>query len=165
MRRRATTAVGAGKGVKTVLTHLRWCLLKCHEHLTEKQARKLKELLVCNLKMARAYLLKQEFQLSWEYRSPAWAEKFPQQWCTKAMRSRLELMRRIARMLRVHKLLIMNWFEAREQISLGAVDGLNNRLKASSRHSYGFRTSWAIKIMLYYNLGALPEPESTHRFC
>lgn len=104
-----------------MLTHSRWCLLKRPEHLTEKQSLKLKDLLACNLKTIRAYLLKEEFQFFWEYRSPAWAEKFMHQWCTKAMRSRLEPMKRMARMLRAHKPLIMNWFEAREQISLGAV--------------------------------------------
>ncbi|WP_145960738.1 transposase [Acidiferrobacter sp. SPIII_3] len=50
-------------------------------------------------------------------------------------------------------------------VSLGAVEGLNNKLKASIRTSYGFRTPKAIKIMLYHKLGALPEPELTHRFC
>jgi len=71
----------------------------------------------------------------------------------------------IARMLRSHKPLILNWFEARSQVSLGAVDGLNNRLKANLRRSYGFRTYRAIKVMLYHKLGALPEPDFAHRFC
>jgi transposase len=81
------------------------------------------------------------------------------------MRSRIEPMKKIARMLRSHKPLILNWFEARGQVSLGAVEGLNNRLKASLRRSYGFRTYRAIKVMLYHKLGALPEPRFSHRFC
>ena len=148
-----------------ILTHARWCLLKRPEHLTENQAIKLKDLLSNNLKSLRAYLLKEEFQLFWEYVSPAWAEKFMDQWCRKVMRSRLEPMKKIARMIRVHKPLILNWFAARDEVSLGAVEGLNNKLKASIRTSYGFRTPKAIKIMLYHKLGALPEPELTHRFC
>jgi transposase len=68
-------------------------------------------------------------------------------------------------MIRSHKLLILNWFQAREQIWLGAVEGLNNKLKASIRTSYGFRTANALKVMLYHKLGALPEPLLTHRFC
>ncbi len=152
-------------GTKVILTHSRWCLLKRPENLTENQAIKLKDLLSYNLKSIRAYLLKEEFQLFWEYVSPAWAEKFMDQWCKKVMRSRLEPMKKIARMIRVHKPLILNWFAARDEVSLGVVEGLNNKLKASIRSSYGFRTSKAIKIMLYHKLGALPEPELTHRFC
>jgi transposase len=86
-------------------------------------------------------------------------------WCTKALRSRLEPMKKIARMLRAHQPLILNWFEARGQVSLGAAEGLNNRLKANLRKSYGFRTYKAIKVMLYHKLGALPEPQFAHRFC
>ena len=152
-------------GAKVILTHSRWCLLKHPENLTENQAIKLKDLLSYNLKSIRAYLLKEEFQLFWEYVSPTWAEKFMDQWCKKVMRWRLEPMKKIARMIRVHKPLILNWFAARDEVSLGAVEGLNNKLKASIRSSYGFRTSKAIKIMLYHKLGALPEPELTHRFC
>jgi transposase len=139
--------------------------LKRPENLTDNQAIKLKDLLTYNLRSMRAYLLKEEFQLFWEYVSPAWAEKFMDQWCTKVMRSRIEPMKKIARMLREHKPLILNWFQAREQISLGAVEGLNNKLKASIRTSYGFRTAKAIKIMLYHKLGQLPEPQLAHRFC
>lgn len=153
------------KGARVVLKHSRWCFLKRPENLTDTQAIKLKDLLACNLRTVRAYLLKEEFQLFWEYVSPAWAEKFMVQWCKKAMRSRMEPMKKIARMLRKHKPLILNWFEVRGQLSLGAVEGLNNKLKASLRSSYGFRTAKAIKVMLYHKLGALPEPDLPHRFC
>ena len=73
-------------------------------------------------------------------------------------------MKKIAKMLRRHEDLIMNWFEVRGEISLGAVEGLNNRLKASVRNSYGFRTFYALQIALYHRLGKLPGPERTHRF-
>jgi transposase len=162
---RALTARAKAKGSEVVLKHSRWCLLKRPENLTDHQAIKLKELLACNLRTIRAYLLKEEFQLFWEYVSPGWAEKFMDQWCKKAMRSCIEPMKKIACMLREHKPLIMNWFEVRGQLSLGAVEGLNNKLKASIRKSYGFRTAKAIKIMLYHKLGALPEPDLAHRFC
>jgi transposase len=152
-------------GAKVILTHSRWCLLKRPENLSERQAIKLKDLLSYNLQTIRAYLLKEEFQLFWEYVSPAWAEKFMDQWCKKTMRSRLQPMKKIAGMIRAHKPLILNWFQARNEVSLGAVEGLNNKLKASIRGSYGFRTAKAIKIMLYHKLGQLPEPQLAHRFC
>lgn len=162
---REAAARGRLSKIKVVLTHSRWCLLKRVENLTTKQSIKLKQLLACNLRTMRAYLLKEEFHLFWEYVSPAWAEKFMDQWCTKAMRSRIEPIKKIARMIRSHKPLILNWFEARGQLSLGAVEGLNNKLKASIRKSYGFRTARAIKIMLYHKLGELPTPQLAHRFC
>jgi transposase len=59
-----------------VLKHTRWLLLKRPENLSEKQLPKLAELLQYNLRSVRAYLLKEEFQLFWSYRSPYWAAKF-----------------------------------------------------------------------------------------
>jgi transposase len=51
------------------------------ENLTENQKVKLKDLLKCNLKTIRAYLLKEDFQAFWDYVSPVWAAKFLDQWC------------------------------------------------------------------------------------
>ncbi|HSW29236.1 MAG TPA: transposase, partial [Longimicrobiales bacterium] len=44
-------------------------------------------------------------------------------------------------------------------------EGLNNKLKVTTRKAYGFRTFKAMEIALYHTLGQLPEPQSTHRFC
>jgi len=80
-------------------------------------------------------------------------------------RSRLEPMKKVARMLRAHEELLMNWFRAKGEISSGAVEGLNNKIRVVTRRSYGFRTYNAMEIALYHTLGRLPEPESPHRFC
>jgi transposase len=151
-------------GYEPVLKHSRWCLLKRPENLTEKQTVKLSELLKYNLRSVRAYLLREDFQRFWLYVSPAWAEKFLDQWCLRTMRSKLEPMKRVARTLRNHRELILNWFRARGAISAGTIEGLNNKVKLTTRKSYGFRTYEAIEISLYHNLGCLPEPEFTHRF-
>ena len=151
-------------GYEPVLKHSRWCLLKRPENLTDKETVKLSELLKYNLRSVRAYLLKEDFQRFWEYVSPVWASKFLDQWCTRTMRSKLEPMKKVARSLRDHRELILNWFQAKGAISAGIVEGMNNKVKLTTRKSYGFRTYEAIETALYHNLGALPEPEFTHRF-
>jgi transposase len=83
----------------------------------------------------------------------------------RAVRSRLEPMQKVARMLRAHEELILNWFRAKGEISSGAVEGLNNKSRVVTRRAYGFRTYEAIEIALYHTLGKLPEPKTTHRFC
>jgi len=151
-------------GYEPVLTGTRWLLLKRPENLTDKQAVKLQEILQYNLKSVRSHLMKEDFQRFWEYWSPTWAGKFLDQWCTRAMRSRIEPMKKIARMLRSKRDLILNWFRAEGKLSAGIVEGFNNRLKLITRKSYGFRTQEAYETALYHNLGALPEPEFTHEF-
>jgi len=151
-------------GYEPTLKHSRWCLLKRPENLTDKQTVKLSELLKYNLRSVRAYLLREDFQRFWEYTSPTWAAKFLDQWCSRTMRSQIEPMKKMARTLRNHRPLILNWFRAQGTISAGSVEGMNTKVKLTTRKSYGFRTYEAIEISLYHNLGRLPEPEFTHRF-
>jgi transposase len=152
-------------GYEPVLKHSRWVLLKRPEHLTETQSVKLKELLRYNLKAVRAYLLREEFQRFWTYRSAAWAGRFLDEWCAKVLRSRIEPMTKVARTLRAHRELLLNWFRARGQVSAGAVEGLNYNAKLTMRQAYGFHTLRGVKIALYHRLGDLPEPEFAHEFC
>ncbi len=86
------------------------------------------------------------------------------QWCTKAMRSRIDPMKKVAKMLRNHRELILNWFRAKKEFSSGVVEGLNNKAKVTTRMAYGFRTFRALEIALYHTLGDLPELKFTHRF-
>jgi len=153
------------KGYEPVLTKSRWLLLKRPEHLTETQEAKLAELLKYNLRSVRAYLLKEEFQFFWGYVSPYWAGRFLDQWCTKTMRSKIEPMKKVARMLRNHRPLLLNWFRAKGQLSSGVVEGFNTKAKLTARKSFGFRTYRGAEIALYHVLGDLPTPEFTHRFC
>lgn len=152
-------------GYEPVLTKSRWCLLKRPENLTENQEIKLKELLKYNLKSVRAYLLKEDFDALWCYVTPGWAGKFLDRWTTRVMRSKLIPMKKVAKMIRRHKLLILNWFKAIGLVSCGVVEGLNNKIKVTMKKAYGFRTYKCIEIALYHALGKLPEPELTHRFC
>ena len=93
-----------------------------------------------------------------------WAGRFLDRWCTQTMRSRLQPMQKVARMLRRHRPLLLNWFRATGAISAGAVEGFNNKAKLTMRIAFGFRTYRAIEIALYHTLGNLPEPETAHRF-
>jgi transposase len=81
------------------------------------------------------------------------------------MRAKIAPMKKVARMLRSHEDLILNWFKSRGTISAGVAEGLNNKLKLTTRKGYGFRTFNAVKTALYHSLGLLPEPEFIHRFC
>ena len=84
-------------GYEPVLTNTRWLLLKNPENLTETQEVKLRELLQYNLKAVRSYLLKEDFQQLWSYSSKYWAGKFIDKWCTRAMRSKIDPKKKVAK--------------------------------------------------------------------
>jgi len=147
------------------LKHMRWPLLRRGTRVRGRARQKLNALLASKLATGRAWELKEIFSHLWKYKSVIWAGAFLDYWCFRAIRSRLEPMKKVARMLRTHEELLLNWFRAKGEISAGAVEGLNNKVRVVTRRSYGFRTYEAMELALYHSLGHLPEPESGHRFC
>ena len=133
--------------------------------MTDLQAIKLKELVRLNLRTVRAYLMREDFQRFWEYVTPSWAGRFIDQCCLRAMRSKIDPMKQMARTLRRHRELLLNWFRAKGELSSGSVEGLNNKAKLAMKKAYGFKSYETIEIALYHQLGKLPEPNQTHRFC
>jgi transposase len=163
--RRAESGRLRGRPQAERLKRMRWQLLRRGTRVRGHARRKLDALVASKLATARAWTLKETFQYFWHYKSYIWAGAFLDYWCRLAMRSRIEPMKKVARMLRAHEELLLNWFKAKGEISSGAVEGLNNKIRVVTRRAYGFRTFNAMEIALYHTLGKLPEPESAHRFC
>jgi transposase len=163
--RRAEVHALHQQGRQPLLTKTRWLLLKRPANQTCEQRTRLRELVQHNLRAVRAMLLRESFEPFWTYRSVDWAAAFLDEWCVQVMRSRIEPMKRVARMLRRHRPLLLNWFRARGEISAAVVEGFNNKAKLTTRKAYGFRSYRCVEIALYHTLGQLPEPQATHRFC
>lgn len=151
-------------GYEEVLKNSRWCLLKRKANLTRKQVVKLRELLKYNLRSVKAYLMREDFQRFWAYTSATWASRFLHEWCRRADSSRIEPMQKLAKTLLKHEPLLLNWFES-QGLSSGIVEGFNNKAKLTMRKAYGFKEFETIQIALFHQLGKLPEPKTTHKFC
>jgi transposase len=154
------------RGRHVVLTKTRWLLLKRPKNLTRKERGRLRDLLTINLRSVRAYLLKEQFQHFWRYKSATSAYWFLRDWIRLALRSRIEPFKKFARTLREHQRELLTWFLARGEFAAGATEGFNNKARISTRKAYGFRSYKHAEIALYHALGNLPEPPwLTHRFC
>ena len=153
------------RGFEPLLKRTRWCFLKRPENLTEHQVEKLSDVLQYDLRTVRAYLLKDAFDAFWSYTSPQWAGWFLDKWCARAVRSRLEPIKKFVGTLRDHRELLLNWFRAKKEISCGVVEGLNTNVKLALRKARGFKSYEIAETALYHELGRLPEPQLAHRFC
>jgi transposase len=145
-----------------LLKGTKYILLKRPENLTPKQRSRLGRLEKMNLKVNRAYLLKEAFQQVWERGSKPEARAYLKKWFWWATHSRLKPMRDFAWLLRRHEDGVLNWF--RFPITNGVVEAMNNNAKAISHRSRGFRSEKWFGIILLHCLGKLPLPEFTHRF-
>ena len=158
----ARDLVKRGRG--QLLKNSRWAILRRPENRTERDDLKLKDILRANLRTTRCILLREKFYVLWSYHSRAWAGKFLDGWCRTVMRSRIEPLKKFAKMLRNHRELILNWFQVKA-LSSGIVEGFNGKAKLTIKKAYGFRTYRAVEVALYHTLGDLPLLDTIHRFC
>jgi transposase len=107
------------------LKHMCWSLLRRGSRVRGRARQKLDALLASKLATARAWELKEALSHFWRYNSVIWAGAFLDYWCYRAMRSRLEPMKKVARMLRTHEELLLNWLRKRAKRS-----GESSRVRA-----------------------------------
>ncbi len=162
--RREETRARAQAGLDPLLKKMRWAFLKKRCNWTKSQRAGMRAIRGSALRTLRAFLLVETFQHFWTYRSPTWAAKFLDAWCTKITRSHLEPLKKVARTLTSHRSLLLNYFQAKGQYSSGVVEGLNAKVKLTLKRSYGFRAADAREVALYHTLANLPEPIFTHSF-
>ena len=140
----------------------KYVFLKNPENLTYRQRERMSHLEKLNLRINRAYLLKEEFKQLFRYRSRAWAEKFLERWVRRVMYSRLEPLKKFVRLVRRHWDGILAWVSM--PISNGAVEGMNNNAKAISHRSRGFSSIETFSCMIMHCMADLPMPELSHSF-
>ena len=162
--RRTETAQLKHDGYEPILEKSRWCLLKNKRNQKTSQLAKLRELVQYNLKTIRCYLLKEAFGHLWTHKTRWGAERFLKTWLIRAMRSKLPELKKVAKRLRKHQDLLLNYFSFKERLSNGIVEGLNLKAKLTMRKSFGFKRFETIEVALYHTLGNLPEPPVIHRF-
>ncbi len=105
------------------------------------------------LKSARAWALKESLRRLWSYRSVGWARKYFASWYAWAIRSRLEPMRRVARMIRGRLEQVLNY--CRHGVSNAVAEGLNSKITAIKSKACGFRTPESFKTAIYFYCGGL----------
>lgn len=151
-----------GKEHKELIKHTRYIWLKNPWNLTDQQKARLSALEKLNLKINRAYLLKEAFRNFWSYSKPAWAAKYIKKWFWWATHSRLTPMRDFAWLVRRHEENILSYFNL--PIDNGSVEGLNNKAKLVNRRAYGFKSAKNYILNLYHCLADLPMPKLVHSF-
>jgi len=151
-----------GEQGSDVLKKTKYIWLKSPEKLSDRQRMRLSELEKLNLRVNKAYLLKEAFRNLWDQKDKSAAERYLDDWLWMAMHSRLEPMKDFALMVRRHKEEILNYFEI--PLTNAAVEGLNRKAKVVSTRAYGYRTFETFQLALYHVLGKLPMPETTHKY-
>ncbi len=135
---------------------MRWLLFYNSGNRSKSDTRALNALRKSNNKIYRAWLLKDEFEHFWEYIYAGSAEKFLKQWCTRALKSRIEPIRQFVFMVRRHQEEIMSFVTT--GVTNAAAEGINRILRMVKNRASGFRNLDSFKDMIYLTVGDLNIP-------
>jgi transposase len=124
----------------------KYTLLSHRENLTMNGRAALKKLLKANKRLNTAYLLKESFGQLWEYKKEGWVRRFFDNWRAALKWQRLKPYEEFAQMIESHWKGIVAFSQWEEKVSLGFVEGLNNKIRVIQRRAYGLRDEEYLRL-------------------
>jgi transposase len=124
----------------------KYTLLSRRENLDTEGRVALRTLLKANKRLNVAYLLKESFGQLWEYKKEGWARKFFDNWRSSLKWQRLKTYEEFAQMIESHWDGIAAFIQSEEKVSLGFVEGLNNKIRVIQRRAYGLRDEEYLRL-------------------
>ena len=126
----------------------KYTLLSRRENLTLEGRQSLKALLAANKRLNTAYLLKESFGQLWDYEREGWARRFFENWRASLKWQRLEPYEKFAQMIDRHWHGIAAYCKPENKVSLGFVEGLNNKIRVIQRRAYGLRDPEYLRLKI-----------------
>ena len=123
------------------------------ENLPEKWGERLRALKESQLKTARAWRLKETLRAMYQCENAAQASALFKQWYRDAMRSKLEPVKKVARMLKDHLPQVLSYFIYR--VTNAYSEGMNSIIQVLIKRANGYRSRARLKRDLFFHLGAL----------
>jgi transposase len=135
----------SGKG-RRFIKGQKYTLLSRRENLSNEGRKSLKILLKANKRLNTAYLLKESFSQLWEYKQEGWGRKFFENWRGSLKWQRLRPYEEFAEMIESHWDGIAAFIQLEDKVSLGFVEGLNNKIRVIQRRAYGLRDDEYLRL-------------------
>lgn len=143
------------------LKRSRYLWLMKSGRMTRPQQRRFAALRASHLRVARAWAIKEMARDSWGYVRRGWAERRWKRWYDWAVRSRLEPIKKVAKMIRNHWDAVIN--AALSSISSANAEGINAKIQEIKRKAHGYRNRAHFRLAIYFHLGGLElAPDSLY---
>jgi transposase len=133
----------------------RYTLLSHRENLSLDGKKAPRTLLKANKRLQTAYLLKESFGQLWDCRGVAWARKFFENWRVSLKGQKLAPFEKFAKMIDRHWEGIAAYCLPENKVSLGFVEGLNNKIRVFQRRAHGLRDEEYLRLKILTSM--LPE--------
>lgn len=123
------------------------------ENVPERRRDEFAALMRQELKVGRAWAIKEALRRLWHYVYPASGWKFWRQWYFWATHSRLEPIRRAAETIRRHIDNILTYYK--HPVTNAMSEGLNSKIQKIKSMACGFRNTENFKTAIYFHCGGL----------
>jgi transposase len=140
-------------GDDSPLTGTKYLWLFSEERRPDHHADAFATLQALNLKVGRAWAIKEALRTLWTYRQPAAVTRFFSQWYGWAVRSRLDPVKKVAGMLKRHLDGVLRF--VKHPITNGVAEGLNSKIMSIKRKAGGFRNPSNFTTAIYFHCGGL----------
>lgn len=123
------------------------------ENVPAAAAARFDQLKEINLQTSRAWALKEVFRNLWLCADRTEAQRHFEQWYAWAIRSRLQPVKKVARLCQRHLHNILTFFTHR--LTNGPIEGLNNKIQGLIKKAFGYRNKERFKNDVLFHLGGL----------
>lgn len=137
----------AGKD-RTYIKGQKFILLSHRENLTSDGKASLRKLLRANKRLNTAYLLKESFGQLWSYQTEGWARRFFDNWKSSLRWQRLKPYEEFTKLVEKHWDGVAAYSKPENKVSLGFVEGLNNKIRVIQRRAYGLRDEEYLRLKI-----------------
>jgi transposase len=138
---------------KETLTGAKYLFLKNPDSWDDAERAQFEALMTDELKVGRAWGIKEAFRTFWEYERPWAAKKFFDRWYFRATHSRLAPVIEAAKTLKRHLEGILAYITHR--ITNAATEGLNSKIQSIKASARGFRKFANYRIAILFHCGKL----------
>jgi len=140
-------------GGDSQLKNTKYLWLANPENWNEEYKKTFKGLVIEELKVGKAWALKELFRHFWEYNYPGVAEKFFKQWYFRATHSRLKPIIEVAKTLKRHLQGLLAYIK--HKITNAATEGLNSKIQSIKANARGFRNFQHYRVAILFHCGKL----------
>ena len=138
---------------KSPLVGSKWAWLKKYPDGRSAEAISFRALNQLNLKTSRAWCIKENFDQFWGYSYKGSAKRFFKAWSNNAMRSKLEPVKKVVKMLRRHEEGLLNF--SQHKITNACAEGFNSAIQLIKANARGLRNFTNYRARILFHCGKL----------
>jgi len=138
---------------ESILTKTKYLWLFSAENIPDDRREQFQSLRKQNLRVSKAWAIKEQFRSLWAYIYPGSARNFFRRWYFWATHSRLQPVIKVAKMFNKHLSFILNY--TTKTVTNAVAEGINSKIQEIKKRACGFRNFDNFRTAIFFHCGNL----------